>query len=262
MIVVPLVFASVIRGLAASESLEYLKRMGLSAVVFFVITTAVAIVIGIALAIWIEPGAWVDAGEARRALSSSGAPAEVEGAEAVFPDTIPEAIIGILPTNPLGAMVEAEMLQVVIFAVVVGVALVSLAPASSRPLLELLGSVQEVTMAVVRYAMGLAPVAVFGLMAQLTTKLGLEALVGMSVYVATALLGLVLLLVVYLVIIAVVTRSSPWAFLGAVREVQLLAFSTSSSAAVMPLSIKTAEEKLGVRSSVAQFVIPWEPRST
>ena len=257
MIVVPLVFASVIRGLAASESLEYLKRMGLSAVVFFVVTTAVAIVIGIVLAIWIQPGAWVDAGEARRALSTSGgAPVEVEGAEAVFPDTLPEAIVGILPTNPLGAMVEAEMLQVVIFAVVVGVALVSLAPASSRPLLELLGSVQEVTMAVVRYAMGLAPIAVFGLMAQLTTKLGLEALVGMSVYVATALLGLMVLLVVYLVIIAVVTRSSPWTFLGAVREVQLLAFSTSSSAAVMPLSIKTAEEKLGVRSSVAQFVIP------
>jgi Na+/H+-dicarboxylate symporter len=111
-------------------------------------------------------------------------------------------------------------------------------------------------MAIVRYAMRLAPVAVFGLMAQLTTKLGLEALVGMSVYVGTAIVGLLLLLVLYVAIVALFTKLNPWSYLQAVREVQLLAFSTSSSAAVMPISIKTAEEKLGVRPSVAQFVIP------
>lgn len=253
MIVVPLVFASVIRGLAASESLDYLRRMGLSAVAFFVATTAVAIVLGILLALWIQPGNFVDANDARRALGSTEIPDDVS---TPLPETIPEAIIGIMPRNPLGAMVEAEMLQVVFFAVVVGVALVSLAPASSRPILELLGSVQEVTMAVVRYAMRLAPIAVFGLMAQLTTKLGVDALIGMSVYVATALIGLFLLLMLYLVIVLAFTRLRPWEYLKAVREVQLLAFSTSSSAAVMPISIKTAEDALGIRPSVAQFVIP------
>ncbi len=111
-------------------------------------------------------------------------------------------------------------------------------------------------MAVVRYAMRLAPIAVFGLMAQLTTKLGLDALVGMSVYVATAIGGLFLLLILYVGIVWLFTALNPWALLRAMREVQLLAFSTSSSAAVMPLSIKTAEEKLGIRPSVAQFVIP------
>jgi Na+/H+-dicarboxylate symporter len=254
MIVVPLVFASVIRGLAASESLEYLRRMGLAAIVFFVLTTALAIVVGILLALWVRPGTFVDAEDARRALGTTqAAPTEVA---APMPESVPEAIVGVMPRNPLGSIVEAEMLQIVFFAVVVGMALVSLSPAHSRPILELLGSVQEVTMAVVRYAMRLAPIAVFGLMAQLTTKLGLDALLGMSVYVATVLFGLVLLLVVYIVIIVAFTRLKPWSYLSAVREVQLLAFSTSSSAAVMPLSIKTAEEKLGIRPSVAQFVIP------
>jgi Na+/H+-dicarboxylate symporter len=153
-------------------------------------------------------------------------------------------------------MVNSEMLGVVLFATVVGVALVSLPPEQSSPLLTLLGSLQEVSLAVVRWAMRLAPIAVFGLMAQLTAKLGLSALAGMSVYVGTVLLGLLLLLGIYLLLVALMARQSPLRFLRAVREVQLLAFSTSSSAAVMPLSMKTAEEALGIRPTISQFVIP------
>jgi len=148
------------------------------------------------------------------------------------------------------------MLQVVIFAAVVGVALITMQPATARPLLDLLGSVQEVCMTVVRWAMWLAPFAVFGLMARLTSQLGVDALLGMGLYVATVLCGLLLLFVLYLVIIAIFGGESPWHFLRSVRELLLLAFSTSSSAAVMPLSIRTAEEKLNVRPSVSQFVIP------
>jgi Na+/H+-dicarboxylate symporter len=153
-------------------------------------------------------------------------------------------------------MVESNMLQVVIFAMVVGVALVMMVPSQAKPMLDLLGSLQEVCMTVVRWAMLLAPVAVFGLLAQLTAKLGMDAMLGMTVYVGTVLLGLLTLFVVYLIIIYAVARHTPIAFIRAVREVLLLAFSTSSSAAVMPLSIKTAEEKLHVRPSVSQFVIP------
>ena len=111
-------------------------------------------------------------------------------------------------------------------------------------------------MTVVRWAMLLAPFAVFGLLTQLTAKIGLGALVGMASYVGTVLFGLMLLLGVYVVLALTLGGRRPMRFLAAVRELLLLAFSTSSSAAVMPLSIKTAEEKLGVRPSVAQFVIP------
>ena len=123
-------------------------------------------------------------------------------------------------------------------------------------MLDLLGSLQEVCMTVVRWAMLLAPIAVFGLLAQLTAKLGLNALMGMAIYVGTVLAGLFLLFLVYLLIIFLVAREHPFKFISSVRDVLLLAFSTSSSAAVMPLSIKTAEEKLKVRPSVSQFVIP------
>jgi Na+/H+-dicarboxylate symporter len=254
MIVIPLVFASIIRGLAASEDVEQLKRVGLSAVAFFVVTTMIAVAIGIGVTMLVEPGRLVEIQSVGGGLAATGASAPPEGALASR--SVPETIVHLIPTNPLGAMVSGEMLSVVIFAVVLGVALVSLPPAQAQPLLDLLGSLQQVSMTIVRWAMWLAPWAVFGLTAQLVAQLGLDALVGMGAYVATVLGAIAILLLFYLVLVAVLARRSPLRFLADVREVQLLAFSTSSSAAVMPLSIRTAEEKLGVRSSIAQFVIP------
>ncbi|MHC5211691.1 MAG: dicarboxylate/amino acid:cation symporter [Planctomycetota bacterium] len=252
MIVVPLVFASIIRGICASEDVERLKRMGLAAVSFFLVTTVVAIVIGLVLAMTIRPGDFIDQGLVGGAAA---AVPHVEAAEG-GPTPLPDVIVGLLPTNPLGAMVDREMLQVVLFAIFIGIAMVSLRPDQARPLIELLGTFQLITMTVVRWAMLLVPLAVFGLMVQLSARLGLDALVGMSVYVGTVLLGLVLLLVMYVILAASLGGRSVLRFVRSVRDLQLLAFSTSSSAAVMPLSMRTAEEKLGVRSSVSQFVIP------
>lgn len=256
MIVIPLVFASIIRGLAATEDLDQLRKMGLRVVLYFVATTALAIIIGLTAASLIKPGSFIDGQSLQVSLVSEPVTtSEARPSELNFKE-LPQKIITLLPANPLNSMVESNMLQVVIFAMVVGVALVMMNPMQSKPLLELLGSLQEVCMTVVRWAMLLAPIAVFGLLAQLTAKLGLDALLGMAVYVGTVLLGLLILFVVYLIILYAVARQRPIAFIRSVRDVLLLAFSTSSSAAVMPLSIKTAEEKLKVRPSVSQFVIP------
>jgi len=148
------------------------------------------------------------------------------------------------------------MLQIVIFSVIFGIALMSMAPKQSRPMLELLGSLQEVCMTVVRWAMKLAPMAVFGLMAQLTTQTGLGAMVGMAFYVFTVLFGLLIMLCFYMLLLLVFVNEKPLEFLRASRDVLLLAFSTSSSATVMPLSIKTAEDHFKVHPSISQFVIP------
>ncbi|WP_040481730.1 dicarboxylate/amino acid:cation symporter [Luminiphilus syltensis] len=252
MIVVPLVFASVIRGLAASENLEQLRRLGLWVTGFFVVTTAVAASIGLALAAILGPGRSL-AGTVAKA--DSGAPDVPVTAVPGVAD-LPQALVGLLPGNPLSSMAQGEMLQVVLFSVVMGVALVSMPPVQSRPLLDLLESLQQVCMTVVRWAMRLAPLAVFGLMARLTSQIGFSALASMAFYVITVITGLLLMLAVYLVLLALFGRQRPVAFLRASRELLLLAFSTSSSAAVMPLSIKTAEESLQVRPSIAQFVIP------
>lgn len=256
MIVIPLVFASIIRGLAATEDIEQLRKMGLRVVLFFIATTALAIIIGLIIATLIKPGTYIDSQALQATMAAAPIPAEEAVATGIDINELPQKIITLLPANPLNSMVESNMLQVVIFAMVVGVALVMMQPIQSRPMLDLLGSLQEVCMTVVRWAMLLAPIAVFGLLAQLTAKLGVDALLGMAIYVGTVLLGLLLLFVVYLVIFFLVSRQNPIFFIKSVRDVLLLAFSTSSSAAVMPLSIKTAEEKLKVRPSVSQFVIP------
>lgn len=253
MIVVPLVFASIIGGLASSESAAQLRRIGVAAALYFTLTTLVATVVGLSLGLLFRPGRFIDRGLVLKALEQG----EPEGlGSAQFPETVPEAIVSLIPTNPLGAMVESQMLQVVVFAIVLGVALVSLPAKDASPLLGLLASTQRVCMTVVGWAMKLAPLAVFGLMARLTSQAGLGALFGLLGYVATVLAGLAVLLVIYVFVAWLVGGRSPGKFLRSVREVQLLAFSTSSSAAVMPLSVQTAEEKLGVRPSTAQLIIP------
>lgn len=257
MIVVPLIFASVIRGLASSDDLDQLKKIGIRLVFYFLLTTSIAIAIGLSVSIIIEPGNYIDSGYAEVSVDPEDLIAENDDAPD-SPDvgTLPDIVVNLIPENPLGSMVEREMLQVVLFAVIIGLALVAMPPRQAQPILSLMGSLQEVCMTVVRWAMYIAPLAVFGLLAQITIKVGLDALLGMAVYVGTVLLGLILMIVVYLLIVTLVARHNPWRFLSAVREVQLLAFSTSSSAAVMPLSMQTAEDKLGVRPSIAQFLIP------
>lgn len=258
MIVIPLVFASIILGLASSEDVNQLKSLGLIVTLYFVATTIFASAVGIGITLLMKPGL---------SLARSGEIPNVQAADSldmasVSPesppslDEIPQVLIQLLPGNPLTSMVEGQMLQIVIFALIFGIALVSMAPAQSKPLLDMLSSLQQVCMTIVRWAMWLAPVAVFGLMARLTSQVGFSALWGMSHYVMTVLSGLLILLIFYLSLLLVFTQQNPLQFLQKTRELLLLAFSTSSSAAVMPLSIKTAEEKLGIKRSISQFVIP------
>ncbi len=256
MIVIPLIFASLILGIAASENMEQLRKLGMRVVVYFVLTTVIAIIIGMSVTLAIQPGKFIPGEMLRETLGSQTQMEIPEPMGKPTLDELPEAIVRILPQNPLNAMVGGQMLQVVLFAIIFGLALVTLAPKQADPLLTLLSSLQEVCMTVVKWAMLIAPLAVFGLLAQITTKIGIDVLAGLGVYVGTVLFGLLLLLVLYLLIISAVAHKSPWKFMKAIREPQLLAFSTSSTAAVMPVSIKTAEEKLGVRSSISQFVIP------
>lgn len=256
MIVIPLIFASIIRGLAATEDIEQLKKTGLRAVLYFLATTVIAIIIGLFIASVIKPGNYIDSTMLKGSFSSSTVTTADGDSETLKLKELPQKIITLLPSNPLNSMVESNMLQVVIFAMVVGTALVMMDTAQSKPMLDLLASLQEVCMTVVRWAMLLAPFAVFGLLAQLTAKLGLNALLGLGVYVATVIFGLLVMFVFYLIILYLITKTSPFNFLRVSKDVLLLAFSTSSSAAVMPLTIKTAEEKLGIKPSVAQFIIP------
>jgi|TARA_B100000749_G_scaffold280077_2_gene274664 Na+/H+-dicarboxylate symporter len=255
MIVIPLVFASVVLGIGASQSIDQLKKMGLRITIYFLITTTVAVSIGFFVSNFIKPGH-----EIYLKMRNSGAvkppPAETLTADVLPIEKIPKILVDLLPQNPLVAMTEGEMLQVVLFAVIIGLSLLSIPKKHSEIIISLLTSVQEICMAVVKWTMKIAPIAVFGLLAEATSKAGITAFIGLTGYVTSVILGLLGILIFYLLIISVFGRMNPFSFLKKIRPVQMLAFSTSSSAAVMPLTLETAEKELKIDPSVSRFVVP------
>lgn len=255
-VVVPLVVASVIRGIAAGGGGSSLGRIGGRAVGFFILTTLIAVAIGVAVALLIEPGSFVDRSAVGEALATAGNVATKANPAPPRVDQIPDMIVGLFPTDPLSTFVSGNMLQIVIASAILGIALVMTPLEQRLPLLELLASVQAVCMVIVSWVLRFAPLAVFGLLANITSRIGLSALLGTGMYVVTVLLGLLLLLCLYLLVVWLQTRRGPVGFLRDIRDVMLLAFSTSSSAAVMPLTLTTVENRLKVRSEVARFVVP------
>ena len=253
MIMIPLIFASIITGIVSATG-DQLKKLGLGLGVYFIITTTISIFIGVVLSLLIKPGVPIhenSIAEHKDVLKNVDV-----GGEATGLNDIPGAITSLLPENPLASMVSGEMLGIVIFTIIIGVAIVQLSETAKHPIMHLLSAIQEICMTIVNWAMRLVPYAVFGLMAQLTSSVGIGSLTGIGLYVATVLLGLLILLAMYLLIVTVVGRFNPILFLKKIRDVQLLAFSTTSSAAVMPLSIKTAQDELGVSKSISNFLIP------
>lgn len=252
MIMIPLIFASIISGIVSNTS-ENLKTFGLNLLLYFVFTTIIAITIGLVVTLIMKPGQYV--------FKLGGFPSSGENLiaanEQINPiENIPDTISRLIPNNPLESMVMGEMLGVVIFTIIIGVAITQLNKDTVRPIIRFVEAIQKICMIVVSWAMMLVPYAVFGLMAALLSKIGIEIFLGLGYYMLVVILGLILLMICYLILIAVFTQKNPFKFLNLIREPQLLAFSTASSAAVMPVSMKTADEKLGVSSNISDFVIP------
>ncbi len=252
MIVIPLVFSSIVVGIVSSGSAEFLKKIGPSLALYFLTTTVIATSLGFLVVYIIQPGKYIETRDA--ALQGTGV--ENLATEETVRRSIPEVVVDLLPDNPLSSMVTGDMLGIVIYTIIIGIAILSLKSELKKSLITLFEAIQEISMIVVRWAMTLVPFAVFGLMSQITAEVGIAALKGLGMYILTVVLGLALLLVVYNLIITFFTDKSSKKFMGAIKDVQLLAFSTSSSAAVMPLSMKTAEEKLNVNPSISKFLIP------
>ena len=252
MVVIPLVTSSIILGICSSGDPAYLKRVGLRIFPYFVGTTTVAVTIGIVLALSIEPGSYIDTS----LVAAMGAEAIDLSATSTETLSLPDRIASLIPTNIEEARIAKDMLQIVIYAIIAGVAIVSMPADRTRSLLKLLETVQDISLKIVAWAMMLAPWAVFGLLADIAIRVGIDAILGMSVYVGTVILGLLLLLGFYMLLVAFLARRNPFTFIASIRNVQLLAFSTSSSAAVMPLSMQTAEETLKIKPSISKFIIP------
>lgn len=250
MVLVPLIFASIVGGLNGAQSGAELRSTGLRLAAFILATTFAAAWIGVALARWLQPGAAVEG------LSMSGSASVPDAGASPFDGAqAPDIIAGILPTNPTASIVQGDLLAVVVLAVLVGIAATQVNRDKVAPFLAILDALLAIAMTIVKWAMFLAPIAVFGLMAQLVMRVGLETVAAMSTYVGTVFLGLALLLAIYLAIAAVVAKVYPLPFLKTAGGTLLLAFSTSSSSAVMPMTIQTAR-RLGVSDATANLVVP------
>jgi Na+/H+-dicarboxylate symporter len=245
MIMIPLLFSSIITGLVSNTN-ENLKKLGLKVGMYFIFTTAFSVTLGVILTYFFKPG---------KLLGFRASPTSISNESNIDID-LPSMISNILPDNPLASMVSGEMLSIVIFTIIIGIAITQLKTATKSPVMRLLSAIQEICMTIVKWSMNLVPIAVFGFLANLVSTIGFASLKGVGLYIATVLVALFILLVFYLLIVLILGKRNPFVFLRDIRDVQLLAFSTTSSAAVMPLSIKTAQEKLKISPSVSNFLIP------
>lgn len=244
MLVVPIVLFSIILGTAGLGDPKKLGRIGLKTVTYFLATTAIAIVIGISLAYLIKPGLM---GE----FDTSGAEFKAEKAPSVS-----ETFLNLIPTNPFEALTTGNMLQVIIFALFIGIALTALGT-KTKGVLNLVEQGNDIMMYLVGLVMKFAPYGTFGLIATAIGSQGIGAIKAMGVYMLVVVLALIIHAVLtYGSSVYLFARKSPLWFFKGFSPAMGVAFSTSSSNATLPVSMETAQKNLRVPESVSSFVQP------
>ncbi|MCR2747459.1 dicarboxylate/amino acid:cation symporter [Limnobacter parvus] len=244
MMVVPLVLFSLICGVCGIGDIKLLGKIGSKSFGFYILTTAVAI----ASAILIAGGLGI--GEGMNASSST----TFTGRDA---PPLSDVLINIIPTNPINAMAQGEMLSIIFFAILFGISLLLVGKKATK-LIELIEILNEAMMKMVTIIMALAPYAVFCLLAKAMAELGVELFTQLIGYVLV-LAGVLLfhLFVTLLIFLKAFSGLSPRIFLKKIRNVQVFAFSTSSSNATIPVTLRTVTERMGVNNSVASFTVPF-----
>lgn len=257
MVVVPLVFASLLVGTGTLSDVRRLGRIGLKTFVYYLFTTAVAITLGLVLANLFKPGHGLTAASKEQLLASFQAEASGRIEQALQQPSTVEILLDIIPTNPMRALVEAEMLQVIFFALLFGVVLTMLPQEKSQPVLKFFDGVNEAMLKLVMLIMAIAPYGVFALIAALTAEFGLSILGTLAKYALVVVLGLIIhASLTYPALLKIFTRLPLRKFFGGIRPAQLIAFSSSSSSATLPVTMECVEENLGVSKAVAGFVLP------
>ncbi|CAH1541048.1 Glutamate transporter homolog [Vibrio jasicida] len=243
MLVVPLVFVSLVCGTSSLKDLSTLGRMGGKTLAFYVATTAIAITLALTMGTLFQPGAGADL-TAASSFKSAEAP------------SLGQVLIDMFPTNPISAMAEGKTLQVIVFAVLFGIA-ISAAGKPGERIAAFFSDLNEVIMKLVAILMNLAPYGVFFLMAKLFTGLGLSAIFNLAEYFVV-LAGTLLLhgLVTYSLMLKGFTGLNPITFLRKMEDAIMFAFSTASSNATIPVTMETAKHRMGVENRVSSFTVP------
>ena len=257
MVVVPLVFFSLVVGIASLGDVRKLGRMGGRTLGFFMMTTVMALSIGVGLANLIKPGTMLSDADRDNLLASYSDGASNSVANAAEAPSFTDQIVGIVPSNPFGALASGEMLQVIFFAMMLGIALTFLKDNRADGVVEVFDRLNDAMVMLVHIAMKLAPVGVGALLFKVVGNTGLSVLMALGVYALVVLAGLLLhMFITYGLTVRFATSLRFLPFLGAIKEALVMAFSTSSSSATLPVTKGCCEDNLNVNPETTSFVLP------
>ena len=257
MIVIPLVVASLVVGASSLGDIRRLGRIGGKTLGYYLLTTALAVALGLVLSNLVKPGAGVD--PATRDSLSAQFQGQAEGNMQIAAQAPPlkDVLLNIIPRNPVQSAATFDILPLIFFAVIFGAALSVLPEAKKDPVIRFFDGVNEASMVVIGWIMVTAPYAVFALIASITAQFGLDLLRSLMIYGLVVVAGLAihgLITIGFMVRFA--AKVKPLQFFKRISGVPLFAFSTSSSNATLPVTMATAENQLGVSKEVSSFVLP------
>lgn len=261
--VVPLVFTSIAAGVYSLGDIRTLGRLGSRTVFVFLATSLAAALLGTGFYLLFQPGGGIssatrDALAQQFAESAGKSVGQADEAAERFSGSILQILVELVPTNlVLAAGSNRDLLQVILFAVMLGVALTLIARERAEPVAKLLEGISDAMTKIIEILMLLAPYGVFALVFMVVTRFGADVLVALAIYTAVVLAALATqVVVVYLPLLRVVARRNPIEFMRRSREIWITAFSTSSSSATLPTTLRVTEEQLGVPRSIGAFVLP------
>lgn len=255
MIVIPLVFASLLVGTASLGDPKKMGRIGVKTLLYYLVYTAFAIVIGLVLANVFRPGSGLPEHVQTQLLQDyQGQAGDLSGlSERTNPI---DTLLNIIPTNPMEAMSQGVLLQIIFFSIFTGIALALIPRNKAEPVLKFFDGINDAMIQIVHIAIRIAPYGVFALIASVVGSFGMDILLSLMKYCLITIGGMILLNFTYPPVVYLFSGMSPWHFMKGIRSPQLIAFSTSSSSATLPVTIKACEENLGVPSDIASFVLP------
>lgn len=262
LIAVPLILASLIKGISDLKDISKFRNIGLRTIGIYIGTTTVAIVLGLVLVNVIEPGTGISEETIEKLTSTyandKGVTAKLEEASRQKESGPLKFLEDMVPDNAVAALGNNQlMLQVIFFTIFIGISMLLIGEKRARPLKDFFDSLNDVVLKMVDLIMLTAPFAVFALLANVVVSSSdPEILLALLKYAGVVVLGLFLMIVFYCILISVFAKKSPFWFLKELSPAQLLAFSTSSSAATLPVTMERVEEHIGVDKEVSSFVLP------
>ncbi len=253
---IPLVIASLIVGAASLEDVKKIGRIGAKTFIIYIITTSIAITIGLTAANLLKPGKKVDSQTKERLLGEFQDDSSEEIVEQLEVDVV-NFFVEIVPKNPIKAMAKGNMLQIVFFAVLFGITLTFIEKRKSKHVVQFFDGVSDVMIKMVEFIMKIAPIGVFALIGATIAQFGFSIIYTLLWYIIAVLIGLLIqTLITYSFLAKFLGGLNPIDFLKGMRNAQAIAFSASSSAATLPVTINCAERNLGVPKQISGFVLP------